>query len=44
MSTWSESDEDSREEECTSKVANICFLALEDHKDDMISNPNYNKL
>ncbi|KAL6346259.1 hypothetical protein AAG906_033055 [Vitis piasezkii] len=31
----SESDEDSIEEECTNEDANMCFMALEDHEDEL---------
>nr|CAN73315.1 hypothetical protein VITISV_043332 [Vitis vinifera] len=31
----SESDEDSMEEECTNEDANMCFMALEEHQDEV---------
>ena len=34
----SESDEDSMEEECTNEDANMCFMALEEHEDEVNSN------
>ena len=37
----SESDEDSMEEECTNEDANICFMALEEHQDEVNSNSNH---
>ena len=45
MATWSESesDEDPMEEECTNEDANICFMALEEHEDEVNSNSNYNE-
>ena len=36
----SESDEDSMEEECTNEDANMCFMALEEHEDEVNSNSN----
>ena len=39
----SESDEDSIEEECTNEDANMCFMALEDHEDEVNSNSNYSE-
>ena len=39
----SESDEDSIKEECTNEDANICFMALEDHEDEVNSNSNYSE-
>ena len=38
-----ESDEDSKEEECTNEDANMCFMALEEHEDEVNSNSNYNE-
>ena len=45
VATWSESesDEDSMEEECTNEDANMCFMALEEHEDEVNSNFNYNE-
>ena len=37
----SESDEDSMEEECTNEDANMCFMALEEHQDEVNSNSNH---
>ena len=37
----SESDEDSMEEECTNEDANTCFMALEEHQDEVNSNSNH---
>ncbi|KAL6321698.1 hypothetical protein AAG906_031207 [Vitis piasezkii] len=37
----SESDEDSMEEECTNENANMCFMALEEHQDEVNSNSNH---
>ena len=37
----SESDKDSIEEECTNKDANTCFMALEEHQDEVNSNSNH---
>nr|CAN82236.1 hypothetical protein VITISV_025677 [Vitis vinifera] len=37
----SESDEDSIEEECTNEDANTCFMALEEHQDEVNSNSNH---
>ena len=37
----SESDEDSMEEECTNQDANMCFMALEEHQDEVNSNSNH---
>ncbi|RVW35719.1 hypothetical protein CK203_093621 [Vitis vinifera] len=34
----SESDEDSMEEECTNEDANMCFMALEEHQDEVRTN------
>ena len=34
----SESDEDSMEEECTNEDANMCFMTLEEHEDEVNSN------
>nr|CAN65084.1 hypothetical protein VITISV_033497 [Vitis vinifera] len=39
----SESDEDSMEEECINEDANMCFMALEEHEDEVNSNSNYNE-
>ena len=39
----SESDEDSMEEECTNEDANMCFMALEEHQDEVNSNSNHFK-
>ena len=39
----SESDEDSMEEECTNEDANMCFMALEEHEDEINYNSNYNE-
>ena len=39
----SESDEDSVEEECTNEDANMCFMALENHQDEVNSNSNHNE-
>ena len=39
----SESDENSMEEECTNEDANMCFMALEEHEDEVNSNSNYNE-
>ncbi|KAL6334836.1 hypothetical protein AAG906_022825 [Vitis piasezkii] len=39
----SESDEDSMEEECTNEDANMCFMALEEHQDEVNSNSNHNE-
>ena len=39
----SENDEDSIEEECTNEDANMCFMALEEHEDEVNSNSNYNE-
>ncbi|KAL6323552.1 hypothetical protein AAG906_039134 [Vitis piasezkii] len=36
----SESDEDSMEEECTNEDANMCFMDLEEHQDEVNSNSN----
>ena len=30
-------------EDCTNKDANMCFMALEEHEDEVNSNSNYNK-
>ncbi|KAL6347573.1 hypothetical protein AAG906_026099 [Vitis piasezkii] len=38
----SKSDEDSMEEEFTNEDANMCFMALEEHKDEVNTNSNYN--
>ena len=43
VATWSESDEDSMEEEWTNEDANVCFMALEEHEDEVNSNFNYNE-
>ena len=40
----SESDEDSMEEECTNEDANMCFMTLEEHQDEVNSNSNPQKL
>ncbi|KAL6345510.1 hypothetical protein AAG906_017233 [Vitis piasezkii] len=37
----SESDEDSMEEECTNEDANMCFMALEEHQDEVNYNSNH---
>ncbi|KAL6321533.1 hypothetical protein AAG906_021728 [Vitis piasezkii] len=37
----SESDEDSIEEECTNEDVNTCFMALEEHQDEVNSNSNH---
>ena len=37
----SESDEDSMEEECTNEDANMCFMALEEHQDEVNFNSNH---
>ena len=37
----SESDEDSIKEECTNEDANMCFMALEEHQDEVNSNSNH---
>ena len=37
----SESDEDSMEEECINENANMCFMALEEHQDEVNSNSNH---
>ena len=37
----SESDEDSMEEECTNEDANMCFMALEEHQDEVNTNSNH---
>ena len=37
----SESDEDSMEEECTNEDANMCFMAVEEHQDEVNSNSNH---
>ena len=39
----SESDENYIEEECTNKDPNMCFMALEEHEDEVNSNSNYNE-
>ena len=39
----SESDEDSMEEECTNEDADMCFMALEEHEDEVNSNSNYSE-
>ena len=39
----SESDENCIEEECTNKDPNMCFMALEEHEDEVNSNSNYNE-
>ena len=39
----SKSDEDSMEEECTNEDANMCFMALEEHEDEVNSNSNYSE-
>ena len=39
----SESDENSMEEEWTNEDANICFMALEEHEDEVNSNSNYSE-
>ena len=39
----SESDEDFMEEESTNEDANMCFMALEEHEDEVNSNSNYNE-
>ena len=39
----SESDKDSIEEECTNEDANMCFMALEEHEDEVNSNSNYSE-
>ena len=39
----SESDEDSTEEECTNEDGNMCFMALEEHEEEVNSNSNYNE-
>ena len=31
------------EEECTNEDANMCFMALEEHEDEVNSNSNYNE-
>ena len=36
-----ESDEDSMEKECTNEDANTCFMALEEHQDEVNSNSNF---
>ncbi|KAL6331669.1 hypothetical protein AAG906_014319 [Vitis piasezkii] len=38
----SESDENSMEEECTNEDANMCFMDLEEHEDEV--NPQLNRL
>ena len=45
VATWSESesDEDSMEEECTNEDANMCFMTLKEHEDEVNSNSNYNE-
>ena len=45
VAIWSESenDEDFIEEECTNENANMCFMALEEHEDEVNSNSNYNE-
>ena len=45
VATWSESecDEDSMEEECTNEDANMYFMALQEHEDEVNPNSNYNK-
>ena len=40
----SESDEDYMEEECANDDANMCFMALEEHEDEVNSNSNYSEL
>lgn len=35
--TWSKSDEDSMEEECTNQDVIMCFMALDDHEDKVNS-------
>ena len=37
----SESDEDSMEEECTNEDANMCFMTLEEHQEEVNSNSNH---
>ena len=37
----SESNKDSMEEECTNEDANMCFVALEEHEDEVNSNYNH---
>ena len=39
----SESDEDSMEEECTNEDVIMCFMALEEHQDEVNSNSNHNE-
>ena len=43
MATQSECDEDFMEEEYTNVDANICFMALEEHEDEVNYNSNYNE-
>ena len=38
-----ESDEDSMEKECTNEDAKMCFMALEEHEEEVNSNSNYNE-
>ena len=38
-----ESVEDSTEEECTNEDGNMCFMALEEHEEEVNSNSNYNE-
>ena len=37
----SKSNKDSMEEECTNEDANMCFMALEEHHDEVNSNSNH---
>ena len=41
VATWSESDEEFMEEECTNEDANMCFMTLEEHQDEVNSNSNH---
>ena len=43
VATWSESDEEFMEEECTNKDANMCFMALNEYEDEVNYNSNYNE-